>query len=106
MAKISGVIGYGITSETSPGVWTSSIVERNFFGELVKGTQKLISSDKVNIDVNFSDNISIIADAYAFNNCMLMRYVNWRGIKIKVESFEIKYPRLILTLGGIYNEQD
>lgn len=104
MAKISGVIGYGITSETSPGVWTEKIIERNFYGELVKGSQKLISGDKVNNDVTFSENISIVADAYAFDNCLLMKYVNWRGMKIKVESVEPKFPRLIISLGGIYNE--
>ena len=105
MAKFYGKIGYANTVETKPGVYEEQIVERSYYGDLIRNTRRLQSSDKVNDDINISNEISIVADPYATNNFHTMRYAIFMGTKWKIPNVEVSYPRLILTLGGVYNEQ-
>ena len=104
MAKFYGSIGYAETIETSPGVWKEQITKREYFGELVRNTRKLQSTDQVNDNININNEVSIIADPYAISNFHSMRYAEFMGTKWKISNVEVKYPRLILTLGGVYNE--
>lgn len=105
MAKWFGKIGYAETAETSPGVWTEQIIEREYFGDLVRNTRRLQSVDKVNDDITISNEISILSDPYAVNNFHSIRYAEFMGTKWKITNVEVSYPRLILSLGGIYNGQ-
>lgn len=102
MAKWFGKIGYAETEETSPGVWKEQIVEREYYGDLVRNTRRLQTADKINDDIIVSNELSIVSDPYAMNNFHLIRYVEFMGSKWKVSSVEVSYPRLILTLGGLY----
>ena len=103
MAKWYGVIGYDETLETRPGVWVNQITERNYYGELVRNTSRFQVSDQVNDNVNIANEISIIADPFATQNFHAMRYVEFMGAKWKITNVEVRYPRLILTIGGVYN---
>lgn len=103
MAKFYGAIGYETTIEFAPGVYKEEITEYNYFGELTRNTSRLQTSQSVNDDVNISNEISIVADPFAFNNFHSMRYVDFMGAKWKITNVEVKYPRLILTIGGLYN---
>lgn len=103
MAKFYGKIGYAITKETTPGVWVEEIVERSYYGDVIRNIRRLQGSENLNDDINVSNEISIVADAFANQNFHSMRYVEYMGAKWKVSSVEVKYPRLILNIGGIYN---
>lgn len=103
MAKYYGKIGYNESVETTPGVWEEKITERSYYGDVVRNARRLQSTDKVNDDINVNNEISIVADPYAMNNFHSMRYVEFMGAKWKVSNVEVQYPRLILTLGGLYN---
>ena len=103
MAKYCGKIGYATTVETTPGVWSEQIVERKYYGDLTRNSRRLQSSDKVNDDIVIANQLSIVADPYAINNFHSMRYAEFMGAKWKVSDVEVQYPRLILTLGGVYN---
>ncbi len=103
MGKYFGPIGYSMTEETTPGVWTEKIVERMYSGELVRSTRKLQSSDQLNDNINVANEISILADPFAYENFHSMKYVEFMGAKWKVTSVEVQYPRLRLTIGGVYN---
>jgi hypothetical protein len=105
MAKFYGKIGYANTVETKPGVYEEQIVERSYYGDLIRNTRRLQSADQVNDDINISNEISIVADPYATNNFHTMRYAVFMGTKWKISNVEVSYPRLILTLGGVYNGQ-
>ena len=105
MAKFYGAIGYVETVETSPGIWEEQIMERNYYGELSRNTRRLESSGNVNDNINISNEFSIVADPYANHNFHSMRYIEFMGAKWKITNVEVQYPRLILTLGGIYNGQ-
>ena len=103
MAKYYGVIGYVETVETSPGVWEEQITERNYYGELVRNTSRFQVSDQVNDNINIANEISVIADPFATQNFHAMRYIEFMGAKWKITNVEVRYPRLILTIGGLYN---
>lgn len=103
MAKWFGKIGYAETVETNPGVWKEQIVTRDYYGDLTRNTRRLQSADKVNDDLNISNELSIVSDPYAINNFHSMRYAEFMGAKWKIENVEVSYPRLILSLGGLYN---
>ena len=105
MAKYYGIIGYGISEETTPGVWEDRIVERQYYGDLVRNTRRMQSSEYLNDNVNISNEISIVADPYANENFHLMRYVTFMGTKWKITSVEVQYPRLILSIGDVYNAE-
>lgn len=57
----------------------------------------------MNDDINVSNEISILADPYANQNFHAMRYVEFMGAKWKISGVEVQYPRLILSVGGVYN---
>lgn len=106
MAKFFGKIGYGVTDEVRPGVWDTTIVEREYFGDLIRNTRRLESASQVNDNIQISNEISIVADPYARENFHAMRYVEFMGAKWRITSVEVQYPRLILTVGGVWNEQE
>lgn len=104
MAKFCGIIGYVITKETEPGIYVEEIVENQYYGDVIKNTRRLQEGTKVNDDIVISNQVSIIADPFANNNFHAMRYVEFMGAKWKITNVEVQYPRLILTIGGLYNE--
>ena len=103
MAKFCGNIGFVKTVETEPGVWEEEVIERMYYGDLTNPISRFQSSGGVNDDITISNQISIVADPFANNNFHSMRYVSFMGSKWKVTEVEVQYPRLILTLGGVYN---
>lgn len=105
MAKWFGKIGFTETVETKPGVWTNQITTHEYYGDLIRNSRRLqTTADKVNDDINISNQLSIVADPYANENFHAMRYAEFMGSKWKITDVEVQYPRLILTLGGVYNE--
>lgn len=103
MAKYYGAIGYAETVETTPGVWVEQITERQYFGDLIRNSRSLQSSEQLNDNINVANEISIVADPFAYQNFHKMRYVEFMGTKWKINTVEVKYPRLILSTGGLYN---
>lgn len=103
MARFAGKIGFSNTVETSPGVWTSDIIEKSYLGDVLKASLRYQNDSKVNEDVILSKRISIVADMFINNNIQTIKYVTYMGVKWKVTEFDIQYPRVILTLGGVYN---
>lgn len=102
MAKWYGVIGFAELVETVPGVWEEQITERNYYGDLTRNTRRLQSTDQVNDNINIANTISIVADPYAQQNFHTMRYAEFRGAKWKISDVEVQYPRLLLSVGGLY----
>lgn len=106
MARFHGNIGFVNTVEIEPGIWEEQTTERFYYGELTRNNRKLqTSATSVNDNVDISNEISIIADPYATQNYLSMRYVEFMGAKWKITSVDVKYPRLILSIGGLYNGQ-
>lgn len=104
--KFSGKIGFVTTVEIYPGVWEEQPIERQYFGDVTRNLRKIQGNSKVNSDINISNEISIVADPFANENFHNMRFVEFMGAKWKIESVEVQYPRLILFIGGVYNENE
>ncbi len=104
MAKWFGTIGYEAgTAETRPGIFEETIEEREYFGDVIRNTRRLQSANQVNDNLNVSNEISIVSDPFANKNFHKMRYVTFMNEKWKISNVEVQYPRLILTIGGVYN---
>lgn len=104
MAKWYGKIGFTSTVEESPGEWVEdAIVEKYYFGDVSSiHWKRQTSSEKTNDDINLSNQISIVADPYAVDHCSSMKYIEYMNEKWKITDVEIQYPRLILSIGGVY----
>lgn len=104
MAKFYGMIGYGVSEETEPGIFEVQIKERPYSGDVLAKNWKYQSSDNVNDDINIANRISIVADEFAYEHAYAMRYVELMGAKWKITDVDASQrPRLILTIGGVYN---
>lgn len=103
MAKFYGVIGYGESVETAPGVWDDVITQFSYYGDVVRNARKLQEGESLNNDLSVSNSISIIADAYASEHFFAIRYIEWAGTLWTVSDVEVQSPRLLLRLGGVYH---
>lgn len=103
MAKFYGEIGYVIPTEKSPGVWIDKPVKRNYYGDVNRNTRRLQSTSEVNDNITISNEISIVTDPFAVENFHWIKYVKFMGAKWKITNIEVQFPRLILTVGGLYN---
>lgn len=103
MAKFYGAIGYAETIEKTPGVWEEQITERNYSGDVIKNTRRWQAGENLNDDLIINNIFSIVADPFAYQNFFAMRYISWMGALWKITNVEVQRPRLILTIGGIYN---
>lgn len=103
MAKFYGNIGYAESSETAPGVWTNGITERESSGDVIRNTRRFQQGSGVNDNLEINNQISIVADPYASLNFNKMIYLEWMGAKWKITNVEVQRPRLLLTIGGVYN---
>lgn len=103
MAKWYGKIGYAETVEVEPGIFIERIEERSYYGDLIRNTRSLQNSGSVNDNVNISNQLSIVSDPYAYEHFHAIRYVELMDTKWKVSNVDVAYPRLTLTIGGLYN---
>lgn len=103
--KWHGLIGYAPeVVEVEPGIWEEQIVEKPYYGDIIRNFRKLQTSDKINDDINISNQISIVADPYAIDHIFSMRWIEFSGAKWKITDVDVQYPRLILSIGGLWNE--
>lgn len=105
MARFHGPVGYGVSVEdpANSGIWVDEIVEFYYSGDVVRITRRLDEGEGLNSDISVQNSISIVANQYAFQNFVLIKYVGWMGVLWSVTSVEVKAPRLILSLGSVYN---
>lgn len=105
MARFLGKIGYGESVEDPPGdgKWVDVIKENDYQGDVIRNARALDNSDTINGEITISNQISIVADEYAFEHFFNIKYIEWAGVLWTVPSVEVRSPRLILTLGSVYN---
>lgn len=103
MARFCGVIGYAVLTETAPGVWSDVITERTYMGDVVKNIKRSQTSESLNDDLAISNEFSIVADPYAYENFIAIRYIKWMGVRWKIAKIDVQRPRLLISIGGVYN---
>lgn len=111
MAKFYGKIGYcRQVEEVGPdgvgtGIWVNETIEKNHFGDVLRFNAKWDRSSELHDNIGINNQLSIVADSFAYNNLNYIRYVEWMGTKWTITNIDVQYPRLILTVGGEYNGQ-
>lgn len=105
MAKYYGKIGFASCEETptGSGIWVDDITTRQYRGDILNTSYRWQQGQEINSNATVSQRISIISDSYVLNNIPSIKYIEFLGALWCVASIEIQRPRIILTLGGIYN---
>ena len=105
MRRFSGKIGYGESQESpdDSGIWVDQITEYPYYGDVIRNTRKLDNSEQLNDNIAVGNSISVVADEYATEHFFAIRYVMWQGTAWTVDTVEVQHPRLILSLGKVYN---
>ena len=108
MPKYHGNIGFRTVAEdpVDSGIWKETIVKKNYSGDVLDDTRRIVFGDTVNPDLNITARISIVANKYAMENFHSIRYAEYLGAKWSVNSVQPSFPRIILNLGGLYNGED
>jgi hypothetical protein len=105
MAKFTGKVGFIEFVESEPGLFRPVVIEKSFSGDLLLDRRGWKASEHTSGDVFVSNRISLLANADLVNNLANIKYVIFMGVKWKVATFEILLPRVILTLGEVYNAE-
>jgi hypothetical protein len=103
MPRFYGKVGYAESTETSPGVWTDIVTIRNYYGDVNRISKRSQVGEGLNDNIVINNEISILADPYAYEHFQAMKFIQWMGAFWKISSIEVQRPRLILTIGGVYN---
>lgn len=99
-----GKVGYYVTKETKPGLYEQELVYRKHKGDVIRNYKRNQDASKVNSDITVNNSISIVADPYARENFSSIKCAEWQGALWSVSSVDIQHPRIILELGGLFNE--
>ena len=105
MARFYGPIGF-ITPVEVPagsGIWIEQATERNYRGEVSRNTKRWDNGDQLNKNLNISNTISIVADPFISDHLYQIRYIKWLGSYWEINSIDVESPRLVLSIGGVYN---
>ena len=104
MGKFSGKIGFLIEEETSLDSWSPKIMEKHYFGDVLRFSERWQSGDNLSGDIVLSNTISIIANPFFLKHVGDLKYVTYLGTRWNIQSIDMsRYPRVEITLNGIYN---
>lgn len=107
MPRFSGDIGFSIEQyESSPGIWIDRMEVRHMTGEILSFIRSNQNDNNINDTLRLNNKFSIIADAFTLNNIMNIRYITYMGVKWKITNVDVQRPRLILTVGGIWADEN
>lgn len=106
--KFFGNVGFAFQEETAPDVWREIVTKRPYRGDVIRRRQRMDNSNyrygqSYNDELKLENEFSIVADDYMHKNAPYIRFIEFQGNAWKVTSIEIQYPRIILSLGGVYN---
>lgn len=105
--RFYGAVGFEETVNAGRGVFITEIVERTYYGDVIRwSSRRIAETQQQNDDIRMNNSISILADAYASKNYHQIKYVVWDGVKWNVTSVTVGRPRLTLELGNVYSVQE
>lgn len=104
--RYSGKVGYSIETEVSEGNWENITKEVLVTGSVIdekynnfKTSEYQTSNDSLTLQNRFS----ILFTKELLDNFPNIKYIIYNGIKWKVENVKLVHPRMILTVGGVWN---
>ena len=77
---------------------------REYYGDVLRNTTKWTGNpESTNDNLTVNSQISIVADPFAIEKFYSMKWIEFMGVKWKITTVEPQPPRLLLTLGGVFN---
>ena len=101
--KWYGKIGYALTEDNGNGIWTLTMSWKQYYGDVQRYSRRIENGQSINDNLNIGNTISILADPYAFEHLGYMKCIEWMGGLWEISSIDISYPRMNLSIGGVYN---
>lgn len=103
--RYCGKLGFADeVEETAPSVFTEKMTERTYYGDVLEFGRQMQVGDKVNPDITVGNQLSVLADPFANDPSLRSPVCGVYGIRRQVTSVKVQYPRLILTLGGLWRK--
>lgn len=103
MSKWYGKVGYVMDVETEPGIWEQKAKELPYFGDVIKVSSRWATSGTLNDNPTIDSQISIVADPFAYQHFSSIKYVEFMDTVREVTTVTPQYPRLIVSMGGLWN---
>lgn len=104
MDKFCGKVLFYKDEEIADGVYVPRVTIRPYKGDIIKNQFGWNSnSNTPNDDLKPQHRISILQDGYLIQNASFIKAVQFMDVFWEVISIENVRPRLILTIGGVYN---
>ena len=102
--KFYGAVGYSSNSyDPDTGISGEVVTEKSYYGDVLQNSRRYEGSDVINQNLTLENKFSILADEHAFQHFHDIKYVRWAGGVWQVTKVDVQRPRLILTVGGVYN---
>lgn len=101
--RFFGKIGFIQVENQGDGIYEPSYVERDYGGVFNRKSYHVSQGESVIDDISLSNEISVFADSFIYDNLSRMAYVVIDGNKWKISSVELRYPRIIVRSGGVFN---
>ena len=107
--KYTGKIGFAVMKNEGEGIYTEEIEEKVYYGDLLSSRWNNENNQNSPLVVNcffviLNNSISVICDKYLSENISVIRYITYKNSKWCITGIEIQPPRIIINIGGIYNE--
>lgn len=104
MARFYGYVGFIETVDDGTGIWEQKETIRPYYGDVGNDVRRWNTQQQsVNDNLQLNNNISILADEFAYQNLSAMKWVEWNGVKWRITSAEVNFPRITLHFGGVWN---
>lgn len=103
MTKYAGLVGYVTQIETRPGIWEPKSTEKKMTGDVLNLGHSYDTGNKVNDDITLQHKISLVGSPYAYSNLYNLRYLWYMGEKWKIIGVAVERPRIVVTIGGVWN---
>lgn len=104
MGKYYGQVGFATQEEAEPGIYEEVITERPYSGEMLDNRWRTGANANVNGELILNCDFSLLCDPYIVKNHAFIAYITYMDIKWAVTGAVLNYPRIVLTVGGVYNE--
>ena len=101
--KFYGNIGFAVTEDDGDGVWKETITDKKYAGDILRFARNKESGEHINDGLRINTQISLLLDPWFQDHISQLRYAEYMNTKWIIDSVDIQYPRVNLTLGGIYH---
>lgn len=101
--KFYGNVGFAVTVDDGYGVWRETITDKKYAGDVMRLTRNKEAGEHINDGLRINTQISLLLDPWFQDHLSQIRYVEYMNSKWIAESVDVQYPRVNITLGGLYH---